>query len=72
MSFKTLLGVQNAKTSKGESLGYLTGIMYLAPANTVKGLNLCPFASSGCKAACLYSAGRGKFNNALCGPLLKI
>lgn len=61
--FKTLLGYQNAKTSKGEDLGYLTGIMYLAPADIVKGLNLCPSASKGCKAACLYSAGRGKFNN---------
>lgn len=58
-----LLTTQNAKTSKGESLGYLTGILYLAPSNIVKGINLCPFASKGCKKACLYSAGRGKFTN---------
>lgn len=63
MKFKKLLGVSNAKTIKGEKLDYLTGIMYLAPANTVKGLNLCPFASKGCKASCLYSAGRGRFSN---------
>lgn len=60
---KMLLGVQNAKTSKGESLGYLTGILYLAPADMVEGVNLCPFASKGCKKACLFSAGRGKFSN---------
>jgi hypothetical protein len=57
------LTVQNAKTSKGESLGYLTGILYLAPADLVKGVNLCPFATEGCKKACLYTAGRGKFSN---------
>jgi hypothetical protein len=60
---KTLLTFQNAKTSKGEDLGYLTGILYMAPATIVKGQNVCKFASKGCKAACLYSAGRGKFSN---------
>lgn len=60
---RRLLGVQNAKTTKGEKLGYLTGIMYLAPANTIEGINTCPYASKGCKKACLYTAGRGKFNN---------
>lgn len=60
---KSLLTFQNAKTIKGEDLGYLTAILYLAPANTLKGINTCPFASRGCKKACLYSAGRGKFSN---------
>jgi hypothetical protein len=62
---KTLLTTANAKTSKGESLGYLTGILYLAPADTVEGINLCPFASKGCKASCLFTAGRGKFSNVM-------
>lgn len=35
----------------------------MAPADTVPGINLCPFASDGCKAACLYTAGRGAFSN---------
>lgn len=59
-----LLTVENAKTSKGESLGYITGILYLAPADEsveYGGKNLCPFASRGCAAACLFSAGRGRF-----------
>jgi hypothetical protein len=58
-----MLTVQNAKTTKGEALGYLTGILYMAPTNTVSGINTCPMASQGCKKACLYSAGRGRFSN---------
>ena len=59
---KMLLTTQNAKTSKGENTGYLTGILYMAPAS-ISGVNLCQFASNGCKKSCLYSAGRGKFSN---------
>lgn len=61
--YKNILTVQNSKTIKGESLGYLTGILYLAPSNIVKDVNVCKFASKGCREACLYTAGRGKFNN---------
>jgi hypothetical protein len=53
-------GSTNAKTSKNNIETY---ILYLAPANMIDGFNLCPFASDGCKKACLYSAGRGRFNN---------
>lgn len=55
----------NAKTVKGDKLGeYITAIMYLAPADIVKGVNLCPMAEKAkCKKACLYSSGRGKFSN---------
>ena len=63
MKYKNLLTTQNAKTSKGEDLGYLTGILYMAPADSVSGVNVCKFASKGCKEACLFSAGRGKFNS---------
>jgi hypothetical protein len=62
-TLRMLLTTQNAKTSKGEDLGYLTGILYLAPSNIVEGVNLCPFASKGCRKACLFSAGRGKFKS---------
>ncbi len=57
-----LITTANAKTSKGETLGYLTGILYLAPYN-LSGKNVCQFASAGCAAACLFSAGRGSFSN---------
>jgi hypothetical protein len=53
-------GATNTKTAKND---LETFILYMAPANQVTGLNLCPFASDGCKASCLYSAGRGKFSN---------
>lgn len=57
-----ILGFENAKTSKGSRYGYLTGIVYLTP-HRLSGVNLCPKASKGCIAACLYTAGRGAFNS---------
>ena len=57
-----LLTTANAKTSKGEALGYLTGILYLAPAS-IGVPNICPGSSTGCRAVCLYRAGRGRFTN---------
>jgi len=53
-----LLTVENAKTIKGESLGYLTGILYLAPANESGIVDTCPMSTAGCRADCLYTAGR--------------
>lgn len=53
----------NAKTVKGDG-EFETAIMYLAPADTVPGVNLCPMAElAGCKAGCLNTAGRGAFGN---------
>jgi hypothetical protein len=54
----------NTKTIKGQTKGYMTGILYLAPADIVDGINVCPKAEqAGCKAGCLYTAGRGAFSN---------
>ena len=54
-------GNTNTKTAKNE---LTTFILYLSPAaQNSKKVNLCPFASKGCLKACLYTAGRGKFNN---------
>ena len=52
----------NAKTIKGRSKGYMTAILYLAPAN-LSGRQVCPHRSAGCELACLYSAGMGAFSN---------
>lgn len=60
----------NAKTIKGQAKGYLTGILYLTPAD-LSGRNVCPHASAGCKAACLFSAGRGAFENVKSARLRK-
>lgn len=58
-----LLGIDtNTKTVKGQKLGYMTGILYLAPAN-ISGYEVCPKATEGCRKACLYKAGRGAFSN---------
>lgn len=59
-----LLGVsRDAKTVKGEKDGILTGILYLAPSTTSGVADVCAFASDGCRAACLYTAGRGAMKN---------
>jgi hypothetical protein len=48
----------NAKTVKGDG-EYETAIMYLAPANSVEGVNLCSMAVlAGCIKGCLFTAGR--------------
>lgn len=54
-------GTTNAKTAKNDLETY---ILYMAPATqNNSGADLCPFRSAGCTAACLYTAGRGKFNS---------
>jgi len=59
-----LLSIGNdAKTKKGEKLGVLTGILYLAPFTTSGVFNTCPSATPGCADSCLYYAGMGKFAN---------
>ena len=58
----TLLSTVNAKTVKGEKLGYTTYIMYLAPhTQNSKGINLCSHASKGCAKACLFGSGAARF-----------
>jgi hypothetical protein len=53
-------GKSNAKTALNK---LLSAIMYLAPAEqNSKGINICPAANS-CKAPCLFTAGRGRFNS---------
>ena len=59
LPYKTILGESSAKTVKGQSIGYLTGIVYLVPDETI-----CPLAKlAGCFDGCLNSAGRGAFNS---------
>jgi len=58
----SLLSTVNAKTVKGEKLGYTTYIMYLAPhTQNSKGINLCSHASKGCAKACLFGSGAARF-----------
>ena len=56
-------GSTNTKTAKNNIDTY---ILYLAPhTQNSKKINICPKASKGCAAACLFSAGRGKFSNVI-------
>jgi len=54
----SLLTVGNPKLIKGEKKGYQSFVLHLAPAN-LSGHNTCPKATTGCKQACLNTAGRG-------------
>lgn len=55
-----LLTTENPKTIKGEKLGYLTYILYMAPhKSNSKRINLCTHASKGCIDSCLFSSGFG-------------
>lgn len=60
----------DAKTIKGEQFGIMTGILYLAPHN-VSGFQTCPSSSAGCRASCLYTAGRGVYQNVQKGRIRK-
>ena len=57
-----LLGKSTKIDKSDKYSGYENFIMYLAPYN-LSGVNICPNASKGCAAACLNTAGRGKFSN---------
>ena len=68
MSNYKLLGVgTNAKTIKGDGSEYLTAILYMTPYKVMvdgKLFNSCSMAAiASCIDACLYTAGRGAFNN---------
>ena len=57
---KPLLSTNNAKTIKGEKLGYMTYILYMSPFNfNSKGINVCSHASKGCADSCLVGSGFG-------------
>jgi hypothetical protein len=68
----SLLSISNdAKTKKGEKYGVLTGVLYLAPGTLAGGPDMCPHASPGCRAACLFTAGRGRMNPVMQGRIRK-
>ena len=61
---KQILSIDtNAKTVKGQSLGFMTGILYLAPYD-LSGYQVCPMAEKAkCHEPCLNKAGRGAFDS---------
>lgn len=69
---KSLLTVDaNAKTIKGQRYGFMTGILYLAPAD-MSGHQVCPMAKlAQCDVACLNTAGRGAMTSVQAARLNK-
>ena len=69
---QSLLSVSSdAKTIKGLKLGFLTGILYLTPAD-LSGHQVCAMAEMAqCKDPCLNSAGRGAFSSVQLARLAK-
>ncbi len=67
-----ILTTNNAKTIKGLSLGYTTYILYLAPhRQNSQNKNICPMASAGCIAACLFASGHGSMSGVQKGRINK-
>lgn len=58
-----ILTTLNDKTPKGEKAGYLTAVLYLSPHTLVAPKSLCPHSTEACRETCLYTAGRGAFDN---------
>jgi len=54
---------QSAKIEKGAKFNVLTYISYLAPSDMSGAVNVCPAASEGCRAACLFNSGRASFDS---------
>ena len=69
---KALLSIgADAKTVKGETFGFLTGILYLAPHTSTK-WNTCSMAGiAKCSEGCLYTAGRGAMSTVAQGRINK-
>jgi hypothetical protein len=66
---KSLLSVgKDAKTIKGEPYGVRTAVLYMAPAD-ISGYEVCGARTKGCSAACLFTAGQGRFLNVKQGRL---
>jgi len=62
MGHYNLLSVgQDAKTVKGEKHGFLTACLALSPHTLGGGPTVCPHSTPGCRAGCLFNAGRASF-----------
>ena len=56
----SLLTESQPKLEKGEALGYLSFGLHFAPAS-ISGYQVCASSSMGCRDACLYTSGHGRF-----------
>jgi hypothetical protein len=65
-----LFNTQNAKTTKGEPLGYKTYVLYLSSGDK-SGREVCKNRSVGCFDTCLDNCGRGQMESVQNARLLK-
>jgi hypothetical protein len=73
-NYRRILEMKNAKTKKGEALGWFTGISYLAPAWESGVMNTCQFATDGpdgCIGVCIWRQGRGQMSNVIKARIAK-
>lgn len=68
--YRPILSVINNKTPKGEKFGWLTGIMYGAPADT-SGFQTCSSSTAECRAACLRYSGHLEYKHSINAGLEK-
>jgi hypothetical protein len=61
---------QNPKAAKSMARGVMTFVLHLAPAR-LSSFEVCPGRSAGCSLACLNTAGRGQFDAAQAGRILR-
>lgn len=54
-----ILTAHSAKAVKGEALGYVTAIAYLAPHTQAHPKTVCPFSTPACREGCLAGSGMG-------------
>ena len=47
----------DAKSIHGQEIGLLTGVLYMAPSDISGRINVCAYASAGCRESCLFTAG---------------
>jgi hypothetical protein len=66
-----LLTVANPKTRKGETRGYVTAILHLAPHTAGGGKSLCTSSTEGCREDCLMWQGRGGMWSKATGDFLE-
>ena len=59
---RTLLTEAQPKLEKGEVLGYLSFGLHFAPSD-ISGYQVCASSSEGCRDACLYTSGHGRFTS---------
>lgn len=66
-----LMTMSNGKTPKGEKMGFVSAVLYLAPHTAGGGKTLCPHSTEACREMCLAGSGRSGLPRALNAKLVR-